>query len=135
MYINTWKKSLWKIWIDFGLILDGFGWESWMYKRKDFFYQHFFNLLYLFSWLFELSESLNVLSDNNFHLKNCMNIQFHWYNHLKYQFVCTYMEKITMEIWMGFGWILDLKLGCIKEKIFSTNIFSIYYTCSVDFFN
>ena len=76
--------------------LDGFGWESWMYKRKD-------------RRLFELSESLNVLSDNNFHLKNCMNIQFHWYNHLKYQFVCKYMEKITMENLDGFGLIwMDL---------------------------
>ena len=120
MYVNTWKKSLWKIWRRFGWIwthLDSFGFKTWMYKRKDFFYQHFFNLLYLFSWLFELSESLNVLSDNNFHLKNCMNIQFHWYNHLKYQFVCKYMEKITMENLDWFWMDLDLKLGCIKEKI------------------
>ena len=39
------------------------------------------------------------------------------------------MKKITMEIWIdfglildGFGWIcthLDEKVGCIKEKIFS----------------
>ena len=43
------KKSLWKIWTDLDLKVG----------------------------LFELSESLNVLSDNNFHLKNCMNIQFH----------------------------------------------------------
>ena len=49
--------SFGRIWIDFGL-------KTWMYKRKD-------------RRLFELSESLNVLSDNNFHLKNCMNIQFH----------------------------------------------------------
>ena len=38
MYVNTWKKSLWKIWMDFGLIwmdLDGFGFKTWMYKRKD----------------------------------------------------------------------------------------------------
>ena len=43
-----------------------------------------------------------------------------------------------MENLDGFGLIwtdLDEKVGCIKEKIFSTNIFSIYYTCSVDFFN
>ena len=35
MYVNTWKKSLWK----FGWILDGFwidfGFKTWMYKRKD----------------------------------------------------------------------------------------------------
>ena len=65
--------------------LDGFELKTWMYKRKD-------------RRLFELSESLNTLSDINFHLNNCMNIQFHLYNHLKYQFVCKYMKKITMEI-------------------------------------
>ena len=90
------KKSLWKIWTDLDLKVGCI--------KKD-------------RRLFELSESLNVLSDNNFHLKNCMNIQFHWYNHLKYQFVCKYMEKITMEN-LDWFWIeLDEKVGCIKEKI------------------
>ena len=35
MYVNTMKKSLWKfgrIWMD----LDGFGFKTWTYKRKDF---------------------------------------------------------------------------------------------------
>ena len=73
--------------------------------------------------IFELSESLNVLSDIHFHLKNCINIQFHCYYHLKYSFVYKYMEKITMEnldrIWTEFGQNLDLILERIKEKIFS----------------
>ena len=45
----------------------------------------------------ELSESLNVLSDIHFHLKNCINIQFHCSYRLKYPFVYKYMKKITME--------------------------------------
>ena len=57
-------KYMKKITMDIWTHLDGFGLKTWMYKRKD-------------RRLFELSESLNVLSDNNFHLKNCMNIQFH----------------------------------------------------------
>ena len=89
-----------------------------MYKRKD-------------RRLFELSESLNTLSDINFHLKICMNIQFHRYNHLKYQFVCKYMKKITMEIWMdldSFGWIwMDLDFF-IEDFNSSTN-------CTDDFLN
>ena len=50
------KKSLWKIWTDLDLKVGCI--------KKD--RRHF-----------ELSESLDTLSDNNFHLKNCMNIQFH----------------------------------------------------------
>ncbi len=66
-----------EIWMD----LDSFGVKSWMYKRKDFFrkvkWQYYGKILDCTNDFFELSESLNVLSDNNFHLKNCMNIQFH----------------------------------------------------------
>ena len=76
--------------------------------------------------LSELSESLNVLSDIHFHLKNCINIQFHCYYHLKYQFVYRFMKKITMEnldrIWTEFGRNLDEKVERIKEKIFHSNI-------------
>ena len=32
------------------------------------------------------------------------------------------MKKITMEIWIDFGLILELKVGCIKEKIFSEKL-------------
>ena len=42
-------------------------------------------------------ESLNTLSDINFDLKMCINIQFHRYGHVKYQFVWKYNKKITME--------------------------------------
>ncbi len=58
----------------------------------------------------------------------CINIQFHRYGHVKYQFVWKYNKKITMEIWTdldSFGLIwtdLDEKVGCIKEKIFSENL-------------
>ena len=62
--------------------------------------------------LFELRESLNVLSDINFHLNICMNIQFHRYIHLKYQFVCKLMKKSLWKIWTD----LDLKVGCIKKQ-------------------
>ena len=58
----------------------------------------------------------------HFHLKDCINIQFHCSYHLKYQFVCKYMKKITMEIWTEFGLNLELKVGCIKEKIFSEKL-------------
>ena len=62
-----------------------------------------FQLIFnLYRRLCELSELLNVLSYINFHLKICMNIQFHRYSHLKYQFVCKYMKKITMENLDGF---------------------------------
>ena len=44
-------------------------------------------------------ESLNTLSDINFDLKICINIEFHRYGHVKYQFVWKYNKKITMEIW------------------------------------
>ena len=52
------KKSLWKIWTDLDLKVGCI--------KKD-------------RRLFELSESLNVLSDITFHLKICINIQFHRY--------------------------------------------------------
>ena len=65
----------------------------------------------LYRRLFELRESLNVLSDINFHLNICMNIQFHRYIHLKYQFVCKLMKKSLWKIWTD----LDLKVGCIKK--------------------
>ena len=38
----------------------------------------------------------------NFDLKICINIQFHRYGHVKYQFVYKYMTKITMENFRGF---------------------------------
>ena len=74
---------------------------------------------HLYRWLFELSESLNTLSDINFHLKICINIQFHRYCHLKYQFVCKYMKKFTMDIWIDFGLIWMKKLNVYKKR--STN--------------
>ena len=55
-----------------------------------------------------------------------MNIQFHRYNNLKYQFVCKYMKKNHYGnldgIWTEFGQNLDLILERIKEKIFSGNL-------------
>ena len=97
MYTNTWKKSLWKIWTEFGQNLDE---KVGRIKEKIFSGNLNDSILVkflIYRRLFELSESLNVLSDNNFHLKNCMNIQFHRYNNLKYQFVWKYNKKITME--------------------------------------
>ena len=47
-------------------------------KLYDFIYLEKFQLICnLYRRLFELSESLNVLSDNNFHLKDCKNNQFY----------------------------------------------------------
>ena len=67
---------------------------------------------WLYTWLFELSESLNTLSDITFHLKICINIQFHRCWHPKYQFVCKYVKKITMENLDAFG----LKSWMYKRK-------------------
>ena len=41
LYVNTSRKSLWKIWIYFGLIWMDFGFKSWMYIRKDVFLKVF----------------------------------------------------------------------------------------------
>ena len=69
----------------------------------------------------DVSQSQKIFKrcqgDINFHLKICINIQFHRYWHLKYQFVCKYMKKITMEnldgFWTEFGENLDEKVDCI----------------------
>ena len=82
---------------------------TWFYS-----FRNFKLICKLYRRLFELRESLNVLSDINFHLNICMNIQFHRYIHLKYQFVCKLMKKIRTD--------LDLKDGCIKkDKIKTTH--------------
>ena len=69
-----------------------------------------------------LSKSLNVLSDMHFHLKDCINIQFHCSYHLKYQFVCKYMKKITMENLDSFGLIWRKKLDVYKKRFFHRGI-------------
>ena len=55
-----------------------------------------------------------------------MNIQFHRDDHVKYQFVCKYMKKITMEnldrIWIEFGWIWMKKLTVYKKR-FSSKLY------------
>ena len=70
-----------EIWTD----LDGFEFKSWMYIRKD------------LKISIDVSQSQKIFKrcqgDINFHLQICINIQFHGYGHLKYQFVCKYMKK------------------------------------------
>ena len=70
-------ENLDRIWTD----LDGFWMKKLTVYKKRFFrkvkWQYYGKILDCTNDFFELSESLNVLSDNNFHLKNCMNIQFH----------------------------------------------------------
>ena len=89
VFLDTYCSVIWINWYVIFMQLEEI---TWFHS-----FRNFKLICNLYRRLFELSESLNVLSDNNFHLKNCMNIQFHWYYYLKYKFVCKYMEKITME--------------------------------------
>ena len=66
-------------------------------------------------------ESLNTLSDINFDLKICIKIEFHRYDHVKYQFVWKYNKKSLWKfgrIWTDFG----VKSWMYKRKDFFINL-------------
>ena len=89
-FLDTYSNVIWINWYVIFIQLEEI---TWFHS-----FRNFKLICNLYRRLFELSESLNTLSDINFHLKNCMNIQFHRYNHSKYQFVYRYMTKITMDM-------------------------------------
>ena len=105
VFLDTYCSVIWINWYVIFMQLEEI---TWFHS-----FRNFKLICNFYRRLFELSESLTgkTLSDINFHLNICMNIQFHRYIHLKYQFVCKLMKKSLWKIWTD----LDLKVGCIKK--------------------